>query len=64
MGRKIRGQERKEVVSVRIEPWKQRLLWQKYKSVQHFFDEKLKDEFSGPHEAIIVKKETVTVDDF
>lgn len=55
--------ERKEVCSVRVEPWRKKVLAEEYGSLQKWLDMCLEEEFAGSSEAVIVRREEVINED-
>lgn len=60
--------ERKEVCSIRIEPWRKEVIMRDWGSMQNWVNQCLDHEFAGTTEAVIVRRgkqeEVVTEDDF
>lgn len=70
MGRKTMGKERRVNASIRVEPWKKKLIEEMHGSFQAWLDLRLNEELGSPHTAVVVrkkakpKKEEISADDF
>ncbi len=67
MGRPMVGKQARITRSIRIEPSKKIFLETRFGTIQKWFDEKLKEEMQGIHEAVIIPRknvEQISMDDF
>lgn len=60
IGRPLKGEQKRITRSIRIEPSLKVLIEEKFGTIQAWFDARVREEFGGIHEAIVVRRKQPT----